>query len=70
MNVGDPVDAAPVASPCIGVCRLDAAGALCLGCARTLGEIAEWSRAGETRRRQIVQLAAQRRAALPPETSQ
>ncbi len=35
---------APLASsPCIAVCTLDAAGALCTGCGRTLGEIAAWS---------------------------
>ncbi|MFS0735551.1 DUF1289 domain-containing protein [Sphingomonas sp. 1P06PA] len=32
-----------VASPCTGVCRLDDAARLCLGCARTLDEIARWS---------------------------
>ncbi|HEY7872134.1 MAG TPA: DUF1289 domain-containing protein, partial [Rudaea sp.] len=29
------------ASPCIGVCRMDADG-LCIGCRRTLAEIARW----------------------------
>ena len=29
-------------SPCIGVCRLDAESGLCLGCRRTLPEIAAW----------------------------
>ena len=29
-------------SPCIGVCTMDANG-LCLGCRRTLAEIARWS---------------------------
>jgi len=43
----------PVASPCVDVCRLDAQG-LCVGCRRTLEEIAEWSRAGEARRREIL----------------
>jgi uncharacterized protein len=33
-----------VASPCIDICRLDAKG-VCVGCRRTLDEIAEWSRA-------------------------
>ncbi|HJU25786.1 MAG TPA: DUF1289 domain-containing protein [Rhodanobacteraceae bacterium] len=28
-------------SPCIGVCRMDADG-LCIGCRRTLAEIARW----------------------------
>lgn len=36
-------DAQPVASPCISVCRMDAASGLCEGCLRTLDEIAQWS---------------------------
>ena len=38
-----------VASPCVDVCRLDAQG-LCIGCRRTIGEIAEWSQASDARR--------------------
>lgn len=34
----------PVPSPCTGVCRIDAQTALCAGCARSLDEIAAWSR--------------------------
>ena len=33
---------APVASPCISVCRMDDATGLCSGCLRTLDEIAAW----------------------------
>ncbi|WP_416355145.1 DUF1289 domain-containing protein [Aureimonas phyllosphaerae] len=33
----------PLASPCVRVCALDAAGALCIGCGRTIEEIAGWS---------------------------
>ena len=29
-------------SPCISVCRMDAASGLCEGCLRTLDEIAAW----------------------------
>ncbi|MFT4266116.1 MAG: DUF1289 domain-containing protein [Xenophilus sp.] len=32
----------PVPSPCIGVCRMDAASGLCEGCRRTLDEITRW----------------------------
>jgi uncharacterized protein len=42
-----------VASPCVDICRLDAQG-LCVGCRRTLGEIAEWSRASDARRLEIL----------------
>ena len=50
---------APVASPCVDVCRLDAQG-LCVGCRRTLEEIAEWSRASEARRREILRNVSER----------
>jgi predicted Fe-S protein YdhL (DUF1289 family) len=60
------VDAAltssPVLSPCIGICRLDAQE-LCVGCRRTLDEIAEWPLATEARRREIAR-ESQRRAPL------
>lgn len=44
---------AAVASPCVNICRLDAQG-LCIGCRRTLGEIAEWSQASDARRLAIL----------------
>jgi len=34
----------PVPSPCINICRIDAASGLCLGCRRMLDEIAAWGR--------------------------
>ena len=44
------VETLPVAStPCIGVCRLDRDN-LCMGCRRSLGEIAAWSRLSEAER--------------------
>ena len=52
-----PADAAlkpaAVASPCVDICRLDAQG-LCIGCRRTLSEIAEWSQASDARRTEIL----------------
>jgi len=32
-----------VASPCVNVCRMDAAKGYCEGCCRSLDEIASWS---------------------------
>ena len=32
-----------VLSPCVSVCRMDASAELCVGCYRTLDEIAQWS---------------------------
>ena len=51
--MGGPVTPAAVPSPCMGTCRLDARQQ-CVGCGRTLAEIAEWSRASEARRREIL----------------
>ena len=33
----------PVPSPCVSVCRMNAASGWCEGCWRTLDEIARWS---------------------------
>ena len=54
----------PPPSPCVSVCELDAAGQLCVGCGRSLQEIGEWSAAGNARRWQIVDTAAQRLARI------
>ena len=53
-----PVEPA-AASPCINICQLDAQG-LCVGCRRTLEEIAEWPGASEARRREILRNVAGR----------
>lgn len=34
---------APQKSPCIGVCRMDERSGWCVGCLRTLDEIAAWA---------------------------
>lgn len=43
-----------LSSPCIGVCKLDAARAACTGCGRTLAEIAAWPGLDEAARRAIM----------------
>ena len=52
MNTSSSIPGLPraVASPCIQVCAVDAASGLCLGCRRTLAEIAGWSRLTEAER--------------------
>ncbi len=45
----------PVPSPCQSICSMDAKDGLCLGCLRTLQEIAQWSQASQVQRRQIWQ---------------
>ncbi len=44
-----------VPSPCISVCRMDAATGWCEGCFRTLDEIAAWGRASDADKLQIWQ---------------
>jgi len=39
-----------VSSPCIKVCVIDGAADICLGCGRTLPEIASWGRKTEDER--------------------
>jgi predicted Fe-S protein YdhL (DUF1289 family) len=51
-----------VASPCINVCVLDAASGLCIGCWRTLDEIAEWSVLGADAKRAVLAAIRARRA--------
>ena len=40
-------------SPCINVCRIDDATGLCVGCLRTLSEIAAWSVLSDNERRDV-----------------
>jgi predicted Fe-S protein YdhL (DUF1289 family) len=46
-------------TPCIDVCEMDTVSGLCVGCGRTLEEIARWSvMSGEERRAIMAELAA------------
>lgn len=45
-----------VASPCISVCELDEQE-ICLGCGRSLQDIADWSAASDSQRQQILETA-------------
>ena len=58
--------AGPVPSPCISVCVLDADGALCLGCFRTLDEIASWSLLDDDAKRRVLAALPERRASRRP----
>jgi predicted Fe-S protein YdhL (DUF1289 family) len=53
----------PVASPCISVCRIDPATGFCVGCARTLDEIAAWGSLEDDARRAVLRAVAARRVA-------
>lgn len=50
-----------VPSPCINVCRMDPATGWCVGCRRTLDEIAAWGTLDDDARRAIWHALAQRR---------
>jgi len=44
----------PIRSPCIKVCVVDGQSGNCLGCGRTLGEIAQWARFSGDQRDQVM----------------
>ena len=50
----------PVPSPCICVCTMDAVTGLCIGCYRTLDEIAGWSGMDDAQKRAVWLRLAQR----------
>jgi predicted Fe-S protein YdhL (DUF1289 family) len=52
-----------IASPCTKVCTIDPRSRLCLGCGRTLDEIARWTSFSEGERNRIMTELPQRRAA-------
>ena len=52
-----------IASPCTKVCTIEERSGLCLGCGRTLDEIAHWTSLGESERSRIMTELPRRRAA-------
>ena len=48
----------PIITPCVKVCAVDGRTGYCLGCRRTLPEIASWAKLGDQERADIM-------AALP-----
>jgi predicted Fe-S protein YdhL (DUF1289 family) len=57
---------APIATPCVKVCVVDGASSLCLGCFRTLEEIAGWAALGDEERRRIMAELPERRSQIDP----
>lgn len=56
MSTADGVPNAPLISllsPCIGICKIDEATKLCLGCARTEAEIAAWKETADPERQRV-----------------
>ncbi len=56
-----------IATPCIKVCIVDPESSLCLGCHRTLMEIAGWARLPETERERLMAELPGRRSRIRPE---
>lgn len=54
-----------VASPCVGVCRVERD--LCVGCGRTLPEIAGWRQSNAAKKRAVVLAARNRLAIIEPQ---
>lgn len=47
-------------TPCIGICRMSEASGLCIGCRRSLAEIAGWGGMSEDARRRLMRLLPDR----------
>ena len=43
-----------IESPCVKICTLDVRKGLCLGCGRTIDEIARWTAISDTERRRVM----------------
>jgi predicted Fe-S protein YdhL (DUF1289 family) len=51
-------------TPCVKVCVIDPQRGVCLGCCRTLEEIARWTSMSEAERDRVMALLQRRREAL------
>jgi predicted Fe-S protein YdhL (DUF1289 family) len=59
--------AEPISSPCVKLCIVDGESGLCLGCQRTLAEVARWSAFSEPERRAVMAELAGRKSRIRPE---
>ena len=50
-----------IETPCIGTCSIEPTSGSCVGCGRTLAEIAAWSRLAPDERRRIMRRLAGRK---------
>jgi uncharacterized protein len=57
----------PIATPCVQVCAVDGASGLCLGCFRTLKEIAGWSSFSDAERAALMAELPSRAERIAPE---
>jgi len=54
MFEADSTETTMIESPCVKICTLDAGSGLCLGCGRTIDEIARWSAMGAAERARVM----------------
>ena len=57
----------PIATPCIKICVVDGESGLCVGCYRTLSEVAGWGRFTDADRAAIMASLTARRGRIRPE---
>ena len=53
-----------VMSPCKSICIMDAKSSLCIGCKRTIDEVARWPMMDDDERRRVIEALKTR--TLPP----
>ena len=58
---------APIRTPCVKVCVVDGESGLCLGCYRTLQEVASWARFTDAERDRLMAELPTRRDRIRPE---
>jgi predicted Fe-S protein YdhL (DUF1289 family) len=61
------MDQPAIATPCIKVCIVDGESGLCLGCLRTLAEVAAWTGYSDAERAAIMAELPGRRRRIRPE---
>jgi len=49
-----------IQSPCIGICAMNEVSGLCVGCFRTIEEIAQWWDMTNTQRSEVIAKLAER----------
>jgi len=67
MEVSQPAPRRAAITPCIKVCMVDGQSGLCLGCFRTLPEIARWERFSDEERLALMAALPDRRSRISPE---
>jgi uncharacterized protein len=60
---------APAPSPCTSVCTMSAQTGLCMGCLRTIEEIAGWGQMTDAKKLAVLDLISDRRNRIAPSPS-